>query len=84
MVASGLVSGMSGKCPVVSYLVSGSVRKGVRKGVQSSGNVRKRCPVVRSGLNNVPPVLAFQPMFGVLTELGRYIAGVPPTAVGAC
>ena len=30
-----------------------------------------------------PPVLALEPMFGVLTELRRYAAGVPPTAVGA-
>ena len=29
------------------------------------------------------PVLALEPMFGVLTELQRYAAGVPPTAVGA-
>ena len=30
-----------------------------------------------------PPVLALEPMFGVLTELRRYAADVPPTAVGA-
>ena len=31
----------------------------------------------------VQPVLALEPMFGVLTVLRRYAVGVPPTAVGA-
>ena len=35
------------------------------------------------GAKGSPVRLALEPMFGVLTELRRYAADVPPTAVGA-